>query len=395
MKERQTEDKKKIYSDSEGELESVSKSLTSETNEECVSKDNSYRESSGSQDEGMCRNSMDSDKDEIDMQSQDDLNNELLEDVSNDSGRERSIELTDKEDFFYSDDKLEIDADAIDDALVGYDDAQEDNLSETKEDDDITESKEMHIYYDKEESRTSEEDIIEGREETTLPIASEKEGKRKGEPEEPRKAQKEEYTPELREEKILEYIESIEKKIELREKGWKPNNKPLIWKYTVESYQDESEPINDEAVIERFRSHMEKPYIKYHKKLNTDQYYNSIQKKKKKPATPAELKELKERMENNRIVEIQKILRKRTKEEKEMLNKTRNLHVKLKEIGYQTEASDIFALLTQEYILQKKDMVSFMENAINTLSYIQNRKEDGAQYLSKCIEFIEQNVTVE
>ncbi|KAI5188848.1 hypothetical protein NEMIN01_0216 [Nematocida minor] len=337
----------------------------------------------------------------------DSLDKILTDGDTEESGESEALdeerESSSKDDFFYSDDKLGIDS-AKSGSAAGagpmYTNG-ETNEQDTDSADNITESRETHIYYNKEESNSSEgEDIIEYRE-TTLPVRSAEHSRKRDAAEEDAKKARKMANQEIGEmhqmekQQFVEDMKEQEKRVEMRERGWKANSRPLIWKYEIEGHEDETEPINEEAVIEKFRNNIEKTYIKHPKKYSTEQYYNKTHSKKKKNLNETELKRIKDRIETNRLLEVQANLRRRTKEEQGMLNKTRNLHVKLKEIGHQTEASEIFALLTQEYIFQKKDIVHFMGDSLNNLSSIHNKVAESTDYFLRCLEFIEQKITIE
>lgn len=314
----------------------------------------------------------------------------------------RSAGSSEKEDFFYLDEKTEQDERDSDIPLPEYSDYEKIKGHEISSVDDITESKETQIYYSKEDSELSEgEDIIECRE-TMFPTRKDKKKKRESD-EPPRKTVKlneEEINNlhQIRWQEFSEYMSQQEKKIEMRERGWKPNSKPLLWKYEIEQYEDTSGPIGEDAVIERFRKNIEKTNKESPQKFIAPgpcPYSKKIAGKKGKNIREIDLKRIKEKVETNRILQIQEKLREEAKDEQRMLNSARNLHVELKEKGHQTESSEIFTLLSQRYIFQKKSIVNLIQEALDDLSFIHNIMQENNQYFFKCLDFIEQKIKID
>ncbi|EIJ94967.1 hypothetical protein NEPAR06_1295 [Nematocida parisii] len=320
---------------------------------------------------------------------------------SNDTETRDHLDSFDKEEFQYSDERTAKteETNRNESPSSYYSDTEKQDTEE-----EAARNSPEEKYSDKTEVSNSEDDIIEYKE-TTLPTKSEINSKRHlSQDDHPAKITKTDSTPEINkanfnQEENIAILEEIDKssiqKTEMSNKGWKYNNRPLLWKPTIEAYEDDVGVIDEEAIIHKFRAHIEYPSMYNVRKITADPYYTKISARNKKPLSRHALLKVKERLENNKILEVQRSLRRRTLEEKNMLNKTRNLHVKLKQMGHKTEASNIFALLTQEYIFQKKDIVQSMENTINTLSYINNRLVENEQYLLKCLDFVNQKVTIE
>ncbi|KAH9386408.1 uncharacterized protein NEMAJ01_1304 [Nematocida major] len=322
------------------------------------------------------------------------------EDCSESSQEEKSEELSDSEKgvlFVHENGEgFKEEESEEDESNSQKDSASSEHSSIAEEGDSIPVPKEMHIYYDKDESETSEEeDIIEGREETTLSIPEES-GKRKKKSSDGLKKIMKECANELeKQRKLPECMVMEDTIIKMRERGWKPNCKPLIWKYKVAKFADEPDELSEDSVLEKFRCLIEAPESKLSKSIGVDSRYSKKAQKKKKSMALEMLGEAKSQISSSRLLDMQKMMRQRAKEEKEMQNTARNLHVKLKEIGYQTEASEILALLTQEYICQKADIVKKIEASINTVSAINSKKAESMQYLLKCIAFVEEKFDVD
>ncbi|KAI5159108.1 hypothetical protein NEAUS03_0021 [Nematocida ausubeli] len=417
MRREKTQKRAKRQASSEEETESSSKDTYSETSRLSEEEQSEYA-SENHTPEDVLSPGFESDKEEEQMLLNPEMDGDIEDDMieyahSNDGSgsidRSNSLE---KGDFGYSDDKIKREEEHTREDMSSaytYSDQEKPDLEaemEEQSEENGTEAGETsQSYHPKEEENSCEEDdIIECRE-TTLPTKTENSKKRHLEDQDaPSKVAKTESIEEAKsypvsneaDEKMQAYLEKNTSQIlDLRERGWKRNSRPLLWRPSVEAYEEEISQVNEEAILQRFRTQIENPSMFNVRKIKADPYYAKQQIRSRKNLTKSDLLRVKERMETSKIIEVQQVLRRKTRMEKDMLNKTRNLHVKLKEIGHQTEASDIFALLTQEYIFQKKDIVQSMENMLNDLSYIHNRAGENKQYLLKCIDFIEQSVVIE
>ncbi|KAI5170571.1 hypothetical protein NEFER03_0030 [Nematocida sp. LUAm3] len=178
-----------------------------------------------------------------------------------------------------------------------------------------------------------------------------------------------------------------------REKGFKANGKPLLWKEEIEEYSiDNAENIlslNENAILEVFQNKVLESSI--FRIPTADAFYREELRKKKigyQWKTEEELKAIKTRLLSNFVPHAQKSIRKRKIEEYRIFNSIRQLHVNMKQKGYNTATSSMFSVLAKEYLIQKKDILHWMKNLSNLLMKMEMDIEDDVKYVQKCIDFM-------
>lgn len=409
MKEEHIEDRSSEHQSREEERSSAKMGSTNSQSDASFKntedEDTSHLEDSNEDELSKRASSIDKDEDSVNKEIEQEDEAEDEEDVEyTESTEEKSAkeESSEKEDFPYLNEESETDNRSIEteESPKYEEDKREEENPETNN---KAERRKEKSYHSREDLSLSEgEDIIECRE-TMFPIRKEKKEQRKSTLENPlRKIVKlnEEEINKLHQiqwEEFSHGLKQQEKRIELREKGWKINNKPLMWRYEIDHYEDIARPICEEEVINRFRKYIEKPQSESSQQLMPSpcSYSKNSGGKRRKNIREVDLKKVKEAIETGRLRGIQEKLRKEAKEEQRMLNNARNLHVKLKEIGHQSEETEIFSLLSQRYIFQKKDIIFLIEDALEDLASIHNRMQENNQYFYKCIEFIEQKIKID
>ncbi|OAG31668.1 hypothetical protein NEDG_00143 [Nematocida displodere] len=183
-----------------------------------------------------------------------------------------------------------------------------------------------------------------------------------------------------------------EKRAHLRDRGYKRNNKPLIWKTEIEEYIDEPTFLNDGAVLKIFTEKVERAYTP--RRLRYDLYYKNLPLQSDCNTNEEELMEGSKQLIESQIVTVRERLRLRIKEENCLLHKSKRLHVVLKQFGYMSGASSIYALLAKSYVTGKRAILTEMEVITNRLSSLYARILIDARYLQKCSEFLERKTII-
>ncbi|KAI5190488.1 hypothetical protein NECID01_0994 [Nematocida sp. AWRm77] len=169
---------------------------------------------------------------------------------------------------------------------------------------------------------------------------------------------------------------------------------PLKWRHKIEEYADESYRINDLAVLRIFRDKIEKVYTQ--RRRIYDQYYNQQRETPQRRHLTSEddlMLESKKLIET-RLVTVRDRLRSRIIKERHRTNLARRLHVKMKQVGYDTEGARIYSLLAREVVLQKNDIVKEMERIVNKLTALYSKVLVDARYAQKCAEFLERKIQI-
>lgn len=180
-----------------------------------------------------------------------------------------------------------------------------------------------------------------------------------------------------------------------REEGYKANDKPLIWRQEIEEYPNEKKEIDDLEVLRTFISKIEdKPPVM--RKMATDQYY-ATQKGKEKEASKRVHAAKSALLKGNRLLlethllYVRDKIRENIKSENTDMHRARKLHVWLKQQGYTTESSLLYAAITKAYVQEKRTIIAKMESIANKISQLHVNIRADASYIQKCAEFLDRS----
>lgn len=180
-----------------------------------------------------------------------------------------------------------------------------------------------------------------------------------------------------------------------REEGYKANDKPLIWRREIEEYPDEGKEVDDLEVLRTFISKMEeKPPVL--RKISSDQYY-ATQKEEEKDSdrivqsAKSALLDGSRLLLETRLLHVRDQIRESIKIENTDMHRARRLHVWLKQQGYMTEPSLLYAAITKAYVHEKRTIIAKMESIANKISQLHVNIRADASYVQKCAEFLDRS----